>query len=129
LRRRAEAGGAPIVFTDFVDERDLPGLYRGASCLVSATRYEGFGLPMLEAIACGTPVAGYAVAALPEVCGPGADLVAPGDADALMAAVQRLCDDGAHRAALAAAGREHARAFTWRRTAEQTWAAYAKALA
>jgi glycosyltransferase involved in cell wall biosynthesis len=127
LRERAERSGAPIVFTDFVDERDLPGLYRGASCLVSATRYEGFGLPMLEAIACGTPVAAYDIAALPEVCGPGADLVAPGDAVALMRAVQRLCDDTDHRAALSAAGVEHARAFTWRRTAEETWAVYERA--
>ena len=128
LRERAARSGAPIVFTGFVHERDLPGLYRGARCLVSATRYEGFGLPMLEAIACGTPVAAYAVAALPEVCGPGADLVAPGDAAALMAAVQRLCDDDRHREALGRAGVEHARAFTWRRAAEETWAVYAKAL-
>lgn len=127
LRRRAAHTGAPIVFTDFVDERDLPGLYRGARCLVSATRYEGFGLPMLEAIACGTPVAAYDVAALPEVCGPGADLVPPGDSVALMAAVERLCDDADHRAALAAAGAEHARGFTWRRTAELTWDVYERA--
>jgi glycosyltransferase involved in cell wall biosynthesis len=127
LRRRAEAAGAPIVFTDFVDEHDLPGLYRGARCLVSATRYEGFGLPMLEAIACGTPVAAYAVGALPEVCGPGADLGSAGDGSALMAAVQRLCDDAEHRARLVAAGVEHARAFTWRRTAELTWNAYERA--
>jgi glycosyltransferase involved in cell wall biosynthesis len=124
LRARAERSGAPIVFTDFVDERDLPGLYRGARCLVSATRYEGFGLPMLEAIACGTPVAAYDVAALPEVCGPAADLVSPGDSAALIRAVERLCDDASHRAALAEAGVAHARAFTWRRAAEQTWDVY-----
>jgi glycosyltransferase involved in cell wall biosynthesis len=128
LRERAARSGAPIVFTGFVDERDLPGLYRGSRCLVSATRYEGFGLPMLEAVACGTPVAAYAVAALPEVCGPGAALVAPGDAGALMAAVERLCDDAGHREALARAGVEHARPFTWRRAAEETWDVYARAL-
>jgi glycosyltransferase involved in cell wall biosynthesis len=127
LRDRAARSGAPIVFTDFVDERDLPGLYRGATCLVSATRYEGFGLPMLEAIACGTPVAAYDVAALPEVCGPGAKLVVPGDAVALMRAVERLCDDTEHRRALAAAGAEHARGFSWRRTAEETWVVYESA--
>jgi glycosyltransferase involved in cell wall biosynthesis len=127
LRARAERSGTPMVFTDFVDERDLPGLYRGARCLVSATRYEGFGLPMLEAIACGTPVAAYAVAALPEVCGPGADLVAPGDAGALMRAVERLCDDAAHRSALSEAGIVHARGFTWRRAAEETWDVYERA--
>ena len=96
---------------------------------MSTTRYEGFGLPMLEAIACRTPVAAYDVAALPEVCGPGADLAPPGDSVALMAAVQRLCDDADHRAALAAAGLEHARSFTWRRTAEETWDVYEAARA
>ena len=124
LRERARATGAPIVFTGFVPDERLPALYSGARCLVTASRYEGFDLPALEALACGTPVAAYRVGAHEEVAGPGALLVEEGQTEDLMVAVQRLCDDGGLRERLAAAGIEHAAGFSWRRSAELTWAAY-----
>lgn len=129
LVERAEASGARIVFTDFVPDPDLPALYSGASCLVTASRYEGFGLPALESIACGTPVAAYDAGALREVAGPGAILVRTGDASELMRAVEMLCDQAQLRSRLAAKGLEHAKGFSWRRAAEQTWDTYERAVA
>lgn len=127
LRERADATGARIVFSGFVPDERLPALYSSASCLVTASRYEGFGLPALEALACGTPVAAYRVGAHEEVAGPGALLVDYGDLVGLMRSVQRLCDDPRLRASLAEAGRAHAATFSWRRSAELTWAAYERA--
>ena len=107
-----------------MDDRLLPGLLSGASCLVSASRYEGFGLPALEAIACGTPVVAYDAGAVPETAGPGALLAPPGDAAALMRAVGRVCDDRELAERLSGEGRRHAARFSWRRTAELTWDVY-----
>jgi glycosyltransferase involved in cell wall biosynthesis len=89
--------------------------------------YEGFGLPALEALACGTPVAAYDTGALTEVAGPGALLVPDGAMAELLGAVERLCDDTELHDRLAAAGRDHARTFSWRRAAEGTWESYARA--
>jgi glycosyltransferase involved in cell wall biosynthesis len=124
LVERADRLGARARFTDFVTDAELPGLLSGARCHVTASRYEGFGLTALEAIACGTPVAGFAAGALPEVVGPGGLLVPVGEADELFRSVERLCDDDELRGRLAAAGLEHARRFSWQRAAEATWAAY-----
>ena len=124
LMERAERLGASVKFTDFIGDDELPALISGARCLVTASRYEGFGLTVLEAISCGTPVACSAAGALPEVAGPGGLLSPPGDGEALMRSVQRLCDDEQLRARIAAAGLEHARGFSWARTAAATWAAY-----
>jgi glycosyltransferase involved in cell wall biosynthesis len=124
LREAARHAGARIVFTGFVPDDALPALYSGAACLVSASRYEGFDLPALEALACGTPVAAFRVGAHEEVAGPGAILVQSTDAASLMRAVQSLCDDSELRARLGAAGQAHAASFSWRRSAELTWAAY-----
>jgi glycosyltransferase involved in cell wall biosynthesis len=128
LEARARHAGGRILFCGFVPDADLPALYAGARCLVMASRYEGFGLPALESIACGTPVAAYDAGALGEVAGPGALLVADGDSRALFGAVQALCDGDELRARLAAAGREHAAGFSWRRAAERTWEVYERAL-
>jgi glycosyltransferase involved in cell wall biosynthesis len=124
LRDRVRRTGARVVFTGFVPDEELPALYTGASCLVTCSRYEGFGLPALEALACGTPVAAYRVGAHEEVAGPGALLVDEGKSEALMLAVQVLADHAEVRAQLAAAGRTHAARFSWRRSAELTWQAY-----
>jgi glycosyltransferase involved in cell wall biosynthesis len=124
LRDQARRTRASIVFTGFVPDDALPALYSDAGCLVSASRYEGFDLPALEALACGTPVAAHRVGAHEEVAGPGALLVDDGDTAALMQAVQTLCDDPELRARLGAAGQAHAAGFSWRRSAELTWAAY-----
>lgn len=128
LRQEARTSGAPVVFTGFVPDAQLPALYSGAACLVTASHYEGFGLPAMEALACGTPMAGYRVGAHEEIAGPGALLVDDGNTNALMLAVQVLADDQDLRDRLAAAGRSHAARFSWRRSAELTWDAYERVL-
>jgi glycosyltransferase involved in cell wall biosynthesis len=117
-------GGARVKAAGFVPDAELPGLYSGAGCFVTASRYEGFGLGALEALACGTPVAGYDAGAIPETAGPGALLAPPGDAPALMRAVGRICDDHELAQRLREEGRAHAARFSWRRTAELTWDVY-----
>lgn len=127
LEALADRVGARVEFTGFVPEADLPALISGAACLVSASRYEGFGLPALEAIACGTPVAAYDAGAVPETAGPGALLAPPGDGAALMRAAARICDEPELAQRLSAEGRRHAAAFSWARTAELTWDVYERA--
>lgn len=124
---RARATGARIHFTDFVAESDLPALYSGARCLVTASHYEGFGLPALEALSCGTPVVAYDAGAVREVAGPGAVLVSDGDSAELMRAVELLCDQPDLRVRLVEKGLEHAAGFSWRTAAERTWDVYEKA--
>jgi glycosyltransferase involved in cell wall biosynthesis len=105
-----------------VPDEDLPALYSGATCFVSASRYEGFGLTALESLACGTPVAAMAAGALPETVGPGG-LLAETPAE-LIEAAGRICDEPELRERLAAEGRRHAAGYSWRRTAEMTWDVY-----
>lgn len=124
LAELAERAGARVQFPGFVPDQELPALYSGARCLVTASRYEGFGLPALEAVSCGTPVVAFDAGAVPEVAGAGALTVTDGDLPALMRAAQRVCDDAELRARLRAGGLEHAKRYSWRRTAELTWDAY-----
>ena len=116
--------GARVVVTGSIPDADLPALYSGAACFVTASRYEGFGLTALEAIACGTPVVAYDAGAVPETAGPGAVLAPAGDGAALMRAAGRICDEPELRARLSEAGLRHAATFSWRRAAEQTWDVY-----
>ena len=97
LRRLARELDAPVVLPGFVPDADLPALYSGASCFVTASRYEGFGLPVLEAISCGTPVVAFPAGAVAEVGGPGALLAPDGDTAALMRLAESLCDDAGLR--------------------------------
>ncbi|GAB4460939.1 MAG: glycosyltransferase family 1 protein [Anaerolineae bacterium] len=97
---------------------DLPALYSGATALVMPSFYEGFGLPALEAMACGAPVVASDRASLPEVVGPAGVLVNPDDAAHIADALRRVVVDSELRASLAREGLARARAFTWRRTAE-----------
>ena len=108
-----------------VDNTQLAELYTAAGCLVFPSRYEGFGLPCLEAMACGCPVAAYRNSSLPEVVDGAGELVEDGDAEALGRAAAQLCakPDQARRAGL-----ERARGFSWRKTARQTIAAYESVL-
>ncbi|MEI6727170.1 MAG: glycosyltransferase family 1 protein [Actinomycetes bacterium] len=127
-------GGAPqdvisrVAFTGPVGDAELRALYAGAAAFVFPSRYEGFGLPPLEAMALGAPVMCANAASLPEVVGNAALLFPPGDDVALAAALARVLDDPALRERLVAAGRERGAQFTWARTAAATVAAYHEAL-
>jgi glycosyltransferase involved in cell wall biosynthesis len=111
------AAAAGVRSVGYVDDADLPGLYAGARAFVLPSRYEGFGLTCLEAMACGTPVVAADRAALPETCGDAALLVDPDDGEALTQAVLIAAGDVAARGALRAAGLRRAAQFSWDRTA------------
>jgi glycosyltransferase involved in cell wall biosynthesis len=113
----------------YVAEEHLPALYAGALALALPSRYEGFGLPCLEAMACGSPVVAARSGALPETVGGAGVLVGPDDADGFADALLTLVDGEMVRERLVAAGRERAAAFPWTRTAELTDAAITSLLA
>jgi glycosyltransferase involved in cell wall biosynthesis len=107
-----------------VPDESLPGLYAGAAVFTLPSLHEGFGLPVLEAMACGTPVLASNVYALPEVCGDAAELVDPQSVEGIAVGLQRLLDDEEWAAELRARGLERAAGFTWRRAAEKHLEAY-----
>jgi glycosyltransferase involved in cell wall biosynthesis len=107
---------------------DLPALYTGASVFVLPSHYEGFGLPVLEAMACGTPVVIADRASLPEIAGEAALRVDPDDPASIAAAVERALYEADCRQNLVARGFEQVRQFSWRRTVEQTLAVYHRLL-
>ncbi|HEV8650172.1 MAG TPA: glycosyltransferase family 1 protein [Actinomycetes bacterium] len=110
-----------------VDDAVLHGLYAMADALAYPSLYEGFGLPVVEAMLHGTPVLTSDRSSLPEVAGDAALLVDPLDEGAIAKGLVRLVDDAALRARLARAGRARAERFTWPATAAATWAAYQEA--
>ncbi len=112
----------------WISEPDLEGLYAVASGVVFPSLYEGFGLPVLEAMARGVPVACSNRSSLPEVAGDAALSFDPEDVTAIRQAMERLLDDGPLRARLTAAGTRQAARFSWERTAELTVASYRRAL-
>jgi glycosyltransferase involved in cell wall biosynthesis len=112
----AEHGLDALRLLGHVPERLLPGLYAGAEAFALPSHYEGFGLPVLEAMAAGTPVVAADTAALPETCGGAARLVPP-DGEAFREALLALLSDQAERQRLRAAGRARAAGFTWAATA------------
>jgi len=123
LARRLELG-ASVRFLGPVPEADLPALYAAALAFAFPSEYEGFGLPLLEAMACGTPSMTSTTSSLPEVAGDAALLVPPTDVAAIAGALERLVTDAALRADLARRGRARALQFTWERTAERMWEEY-----
>jgi glycosyltransferase involved in cell wall biosynthesis len=112
-----------------VPEADLPGLFAGADAFLYPTLYEGFGLPVIEAMACGVPVLTSSTSALQEVAGGYAYLVDPMDVDAIARGIVALATDPRRRAEFADLGKLRARDFSWDRAAEQTLKIYAEALA
>ena len=116
-----------IVLPGYVETEDLAALLSGAIAYVLPSRYEGFGLPVLEAMACDTPVICSNVASLPEVAGDAALLFAPDDVQELADQMHRLYDDSELRDRMIALGRQRVRRFSWRRCARQVLGALADA--
>ncbi|MCA1615802.1 MAG: glycosyltransferase family 4 protein [Acidobacteria bacterium] len=129
LRAVGERGlNAPdVIFTGYVPEADLPALYTGALGFVYPSYFEGFGLPPLEAMRCGTPVAAADRTSLPEVVGDAGLAFDPLDTAALAHALARLVDDEPLRATLRGRGLARAARFTWRETARRTLEVYQQA--
>lgn len=111
-----------------VDEEDKPALYRLAKVFVFPSKYEGFGLPVLEAMACGTPVVTSNTTSIPEITEEAAYLVDPDDERIMSAAILAVMLQDDLHAHLANAGRGRATQFSWRKTAEQTLAVYKKVM-
>jgi len=120
--------GDAVCFTGYVEDADLPALYSAAEVFVFPSLYEGFGLPPLEAMACGTPVVTSTVSALPEVVGDAALTVDPHDVPGLAAAIERALTDDGLRATLRRRGLTRAGQFTWHRAARETLALYDRIL-
>ncbi|MEX1255452.1 MAG: glycosyltransferase family 1 protein [Dehalococcoidia bacterium] len=116
--------GEEVRFLDYVPDDDLPGLYSAATVFAFPSLYEGFGLPVIEAMACGTPVVTSNGSALAEVADDAALLVDPLNVDALAGALRRLLADDGLRADLRVRGLERARKFSWQRVAHETRVVY-----
>ncbi|MDR2605084.1 MAG: glycosyltransferase family 4 protein [Desulfovibrio sp.] len=121
--------GAPVRILSGLAQPDLASAYTAASAFVFPSLYEGFGLPVLEAMACGTPVITHNGASLPEVAGASALLVDMRDAAACMAALRKVLSDRSLAEELRAAGRERVEMFSWETTARLTAEVYDEALA
>lgn len=124
-----EGLGEHVNFVDFVASDRLPLWYNSADLFAYPSAYEGFGLPVLEAMACGVPVITSASSALVELAGDAAITVPPGSQEALELALMRVLGDEALRAQMRAKGLIRASAFSWDRTASNTIAVYERALA
>lgn len=110
-----------LIFLGNINEDELPGVYRGAIAVAYISLYEGFGLPPLEAMACGTPVITSNVTSIPEVVGDAALLVNPLDIEEIANGLGRLAADSSLRERLKYAGLARARLFNWNKTASLTW--------
>jgi glycosyltransferase involved in cell wall biosynthesis len=120
-RIAAEHGWHWARFAGYVNDAELPGLYAAARVFAYPSLYEGFGIPPLEAMACGTPVVASDRGALPEVLGDAALLVDPENEDALAGALEAAAAD---QGTLRRRGLERAAQYTWQRTAAETWRVY-----
>jgi glycosyltransferase involved in cell wall biosynthesis len=116
--------GRDVIFTGVVPDADLPAYYSGAACLAFPSFAEGFGFPVLEAMACGCPVVASTAGSLPEVAGDAAVLVPPADHRALRDALERFVCDPAERARYRDRGLQRAAAFSWERAARETLEVY-----
>jgi glycosyltransferase involved in cell wall biosynthesis len=118
-----------VHFCGFVDDADLPALYSAAEFVAYPSLYEGFGLPILEALSCGAPVLTGDNSCLPEAAGPGALYVNSLEVESIARGLIRLAGNADLRRHLAEKGRAHAAAFTWQRSVDQLLAAYHKTMA
>lgn len=116
-----------VIFTGHVSDADLPYVYNGAALFLYPSLYEGFGLPVLEALSCGAPVITTNVSSLPEIVGDAGLLLPPSDVDELAGAIGRVLSDADLAASLSEKGRERAARFSWSRTARETIGVYARA--
>ena len=126
--KAAQPASGRIQFTGYVTDRQLAACYRCSTAFVLPSLYEGFGLPVLEAMAHGVPVASSNAGALPEVAGDAAVLFDPRSVEGMTAAVSSILSDSGLRERLSRAGKSRAAQFTWKRTAESTLAVYRTAL-
>jgi glycosyltransferase involved in cell wall biosynthesis len=118
-----------VIFTGFVPDNDLIMLYNAAEIFVYPSLYEGFGLPPLEAMACGTPVITSNVSSLPEVVGDAAITVDPYNIDELASAINNILSNSDLQGELSKKGLERAKQFSWKKTAEETLKVYEEILA
>jgi len=123
-----QQGGEQVEFVGWLDDRTLDGLYRASTCFVLPSLAEGFGLPVLEAMARATPLACSDIAPLREVAGDAAAYFDPHDPAAIARSIESLLTEPDFRAQLIAAGTERARLFTWSKTAELTLSCYERAV-
>jgi len=113
-----------LLFTGYVPQHDLAGLYSGAICFVYPSYFEGFGLPVIEAMQCGVPVIAGNRTSLPEVAGDASLLFDPFDTQALVRALRQILDDAEYRESLRVKGLERAKQFNWLTTAQMTLGVY-----
>jgi glycosyltransferase involved in cell wall biosynthesis len=127
LQKIHDSGAAEYIrLPGYIPDADLPALYTAASAFAYPSFYEGFGLPVLEAMACGTPVVTSSVSSLPEVAGTAALFADPHDHAALASALQTLLNNQNLRTELSIRGLQRARSFTWEQTARKTLALYSR---
>ncbi|MHB0875454.1 MAG: glycosyltransferase family 4 protein [Anaerolineae bacterium] len=127
LLRQAEEAGERVRLAGYVDDEDLPALLTGATAFLLPSLYEGFGMPVLEAMACGTPVLVSRNSSLPEIAGDCGVLVDPYSVESIADGIRGLYQDRERALAMALRARERARQFTWERCADTALAALERA--
>jgi alpha-1,3-rhamnosyl/mannosyltransferase len=128
IMTRIRSAGSSLRLLGVVPRRDLVALMGGASVLAYPSLMEGFGLPVLEAMACGTRIVASRIGPIVEIAGDSAVLVDPTDTEDIAEGLRRVLEDSRLRADLAKAGLARAAQFSWERTAARTLSVYAKAL-
>ncbi|HLC88165.1 MAG TPA: glycosyltransferase family 1 protein [Patescibacteria group bacterium] len=125
IKQAAKDYNLVTTFEDItVSDEELPVLYSSARCLVYTTLYEGFGLPILESMACGTPVITSDVSSMPEIAGQAALLVNPADEEEIKKSIRRILNDKDLNSELTEKGFRRAKEFTWQKTAAETFQVY-----